>query len=132
MTIDDERRYVARKLRIGGNPSLMKLMAYMQCGEDEIFERLADLIEPSFPDASASCDGWRVDVYDPDGTLVSPSLTAEGVARAMASGVDRGALLRLADRMDEMAGKGCALTPQGIEEAADRIRETLGERDGSR
>lgn len=41
--------------------------------------------------------------------------------------VDRDALLALADRMEEMSGKGACLTPDGLEAAASSIREACGE-----
>lgn len=40
---------------------------------------------------------------------------------------DRDALLALADRMEEMSGKGACLTPDGLEAAASSIREACGE-----
>ena len=40
--------------------------------------------------------------------------------------INRDALLALADRMEEMAGKGACLTPDGLEKAAEAIREALG------
>lgn len=52
------------------------------------------------------------------------------VKRAQEAGVDVGALMRLADHMEAMAGKGYALTVQGLEAAAGDIREALGVGDG--
>ena len=43
----DERREVAERLRMASGPSLMILMHVLGVGEDGIFDRLADLIEPS-------------------------------------------------------------------------------------
>lgn len=37
------------------------------------------------------------------------------------------ALNSIADRMEEMAGLGAALTPDGLEKMAKRIRKALGE-----
>lgn len=48
MTIsDNERRDVARKLRAARGPSLMVLMGVLGVGGAHLFDRLADLIEPS-------------------------------------------------------------------------------------
>ena len=48
MVTDDEwRREVAERLRMVSRPSLMILMHVLGVGEDGIFDRLADLIEPS-------------------------------------------------------------------------------------
>lgn len=44
--------------------------------------------------------------------------------------VDIDALLALSGRMEEMAGKGACLTPDGLDMAAASIREALGVRDG--
>ena len=46
-------------------------------------DRLADLIDPKpdMPDAKATAGGWTVEVYDPEGILVSPSNFALDLAR---------------------------------------------------
>lgn len=77
-----------------------------------------------YPDAKATAGGWTVKVYDPEGLLVSPSLTAQSMAEMMASGkVDRDALLEIAREMpcvpDEFA-------PFALREYARRIRKALG------
>lgn len=128
--------------------------------EGRLLGRLADLMEPPYPDAAASYKGWRAEVYDQDGVLASPSNVAADLVRVHAdgkgpyepkvrcvaevkvdveqlerlvhdavvklTGIDRDALLELADRMEEMAGKGACLTPDGLEAAASSIREALG------
>lgn len=130
---------------------------------DELVDALLDIcnapghehiqrLKPPYPDATAIYKGWRAEVYDPDGVLVSPSNLAVDLVRAHSDGkmrhstkeeqdaysamlekmsvglhlVDRDALLALADRMEEMAGKGAYLTPDGLEKAAEAIREALG------
>lgn len=99
--------------------------------EGRLLGRLADLIEPPYPDATASCKGWRAEVYDPDGVLVSPSNLAVDLVRAheygKGLGVDRDALLELADRMEHMAGMGALLSAHGLAMAAASIREACGE-----
>ena len=48
LTISDtERREVARKLRAARGPSLMVLLGVLGVGGAHLFDRLADLIEPS-------------------------------------------------------------------------------------
>lgn len=42
------------------------------------------------------------------------------------AGADVDVLAALADRMEEMAGMGACLTPDGIEAAASSIRDALG------
>ncbi len=142
MISDTERREVARRLRHSWvnvpdkNPVrhqlrvLFEIYSAVGFGDDDdadavdLFDRLADLIEPPYPDASASYKGWRSEVYDPDGVLASPSNTAADLVRARADGkmrhstkeeqgeysamlekmsvelhpVDRDALLELADK----------------------------------
>lgn len=47
MLTETERQRVAGKLRADRMPSLMKLMAYLHCGGNEVCERLANLIDPT-------------------------------------------------------------------------------------
>ena len=47
MATNAERRDVARKLRAARGPSLMVLMGVLGVGGAHLFDRLADLIEPS-------------------------------------------------------------------------------------
>ena len=84
MPTNDEKRRVAEMLRKSDGPSLMVLMSVLGVGGDRVFDRLADLIEPT---------------------------------------CDRGALLALADEMDELCGPwhDCG------KHYASRIREACGE-----
>lgn len=79
--------------------------------------RLADLIEPSDPKvkcvAEVKIDGERLEKLAHD-------------AAVELTGIDRDALLALADRMEAMAGMGALLTADGLEMAAVSIREALG------
>lgn len=99
MPTDDERREVARRLRAceshidaAGwfwlNDELCG--AHVVASSEERLRRgtshLADLIDPPYPDAMASYKGWRAEVYDPDGALVSPSNLAVDLVRAHADG----------------------------------------------
>ena len=102
MPTDTERREVARRLRELDDSELqvydMTYFAIQRAvGGDgdripdgrELADRLADLIEPPYPDATASYRGWRAEVYDPDGVLVSPSSVAADLVRAHADGKER-------------------------------------------
>lgn len=146
MPTDDERREVARRLRELDDSELqvydMTYFAIRSAVASEgdqypdgrgLADRLADLIEPPYPDATASYRGWRADVYDPDGVLVSPSNVAADLVRTHANGkepgIDREALLRLADEMDEVAQRRRSMGYEGFaigdEDRARRIREAL-------
>lgn len=115
---------------------------------DELVDALLDIcnapgheriqrLKPPYPDATAIYKGWRAEVYDPDGVLVSPSNLAVDLVRAheygKGLGVDRDALLKLAGEM-----KAWALTcdhydrrmlPIEVARYARRIREACGEVD---
>ena len=95
MVNDDERREVAQRLRELDYSDLQEslICAYLDAlgikGYEDwigIAHRLADLIEPTYPDATASYKGWMAEVYDPDGVLASPSNVAANLARAHADG----------------------------------------------
>ena len=145
MITDDERRDVARRLRsfvtddsvyadVDACRVLHSIGLYYKDIDRIYFSgfdvaRLADLIDPPYPDATASYKGWRAEVYDPDGALASPSNVAADLVRAHADGkmrhstkeeqnaysamlekmsvelhpVDRDALLALAEDVDEAA-----------------------------
>ena len=172
MPTDEERREVAQRLReLCLNPWDDAACEIAQCvgiaccnsechGSDETPEctmafcaLLADLMEPPYPDATASYKGWRAEVYDPDGVLASPSNAAADLVRAHADGkmrhstkeeqnaysamlekmsvemhpVDRDALLALADEMDERAPYGWYSGERdSLRDYARRIREALG------
>lgn len=118
MPTDDERRDVARRLRE------MAEWGGEDCTEGEYYSRLADLIEPGEPKvkcvAEVKIEGDKLD---------------EAVHRAMAeyAGVDRDALLALADEMQfeqefgstdyESVSKLCGQ----MDDCARRIREACGE-----
>lgn len=92
MPTDDERREVARRLREERGPSLMVLMGVLGVGGAHLFDRLADLIEPSEPKvkcvAEVKVDGERLEKLVHD-------------AAVELTGIDRDALLALADEMEE-------------------------------
>lgn len=127
MVTDDERREVARMAdrNAAADAQFWKYNIARAMGmngresDAAMWHRFADLIDPDtatdttkpqedttkFPDAKATAGGWTVKVYDPEGMLVSPSLTAQCMVEMMAScKVDRSALLALADEMDELCG----------------------------
>lgn len=89
---DTERREVARRLREERGPSLMVLMGVLGVGGAHLFDRLADLIEPSEPKvkcvAEVKVDGERLEKLVHD-------------AAVELTGIDRDALLALADEMEE-------------------------------
>lgn len=88
----DERREVARRLRELPDDSTYPDLIGAIADHDgwyaaaDAADRLADLIDPPYPDAMASYKGWRAEVYDPDGVLVSPSNVAADLVRAHADG----------------------------------------------
>lgn len=177
---DDERREVARRLREirpckSGHIKWWEIARALGLKQPagwfgwEKFEpdsanRLADLIEPPYPDATASYKGWRAEVFDPDGVLASPSNVAADLVRAHAdgkapsdpkvrcvaevkidgeqleklvhdaavklTGIDRDALLALADEMEDSDVTYCVSTQYVLDSYARRIREALGVTDG--
>ena len=144
MISDEERREVARRLRSVGLDDIrysdaiceVMMCAGLTCvgdedchGSDErpecvvrVFARLADLIEPSEPKvrcvAEVKVDGERLEKLAHD-------------AAAELTGIDRDALLALADDLDRM-GDGSMYDPCISDEygIARRIREALGVTDG--
>lgn len=130
---DDERREVARRLRELGKvvyspDNTYELMADALGvddfeGTDELFDRLADLIEPGKQNvrcvAEVKIDGEQLEKLAHD-------------AAVELTGIDRDALLALADEM-EFDGAG-ALDDEDwckplLVEYARRIREALGVQD---
>lgn len=110
MVSDDERREVAEGLR-----------DEVGCGSSwPGMERLRLILgikrEPR--------TGWEGRILTRLADLIYPGDMSQGRRDIVAS--DRDALLELADRMEEMAGKGACLTPDGLEAAASSIREALG------
>ena len=117
MITDDERREVARRLRAAKRPSLMVLMDVLDVGGEGVFARLADLIEPSEPKvkcvAEVKVDGERLEglVHD---------------AAVELTGIDRDALLALADEMDAYSGHfSTGLQECTVQAWAFAIREAL-------
>lgn len=127
MPTNDERREVARRLRELDHSDLQEslICAYLDAlgikGYEDwigIAHRLADLIEPGEPKttciAEVKIEGEKLD---------------EAVNRAIAeyTGIDRDALLELADDLDRM-GDGSMYDPCISDEygIARRIREALG------
>ena len=144
MTIsDDERREVARRLRELADycdenemslsdddwPGILSDYIWPEDGGYHIYDddcrRLADLIEPSEPKvkcvAEVKVDGERLEKLAHD-------------AAAELTGIDRDALLALADKMDKWA-LTCdhydrQVSPLDVTKYARRIREALGVSDG--
>ena len=125
MIADSERREVARRLRAAKRPSLMVLMDVLGVGGEGVFARLADLIEPGEPKvrcvAGVKVDGERLEglVHD---------------AAVELTGIDRDALLALADEMKEKVlvydRLGLRVPTRDVMGYARRIREALGVQDG--
>ena len=137
MATDEERRKVAQKLRkyalwdedgelVGCTEFGESVLNLLSCGdtERECFNALADLIEPSEPKvkcvAEVKVDGEQLEQLVHD-------------AAVELTGIDRDALLKLADEM-EIDGAGALddgdwCKPLLIEYAR-RIREALGVDDG--
>lgn len=66
MTTDDERRRVAAALRAASGPSLMALMSVLGVGGEGVFDRLADLIDPTClarPDVEDTPDGGQFECW---------------------------------------------------------------------
>lgn len=66
MPTDIERREVARRLRAARGPSLMVLMGVLGVGGAHLFDRLADLIDPTClacPDVEDTPDGGQFDCW---------------------------------------------------------------------
>lgn len=132
---DDERRAAARKLRgyvdmpDGWWQETLPQFYIEKCifgdltrhGEDELFARLADLIEPSEPKvkcvAEVKVDGERLESLVHD-------------AAVELTGIDCDALLALAEAMDGHARDVSAgrnyVDSRDLNGYARRIRETLG------
>ena len=126
---NDERREVAERLRDKkaeceerGYPwmcdDLILAIGYDHDYEagDEIFDRLADLIEPGEPKvkcvAEVKVDGGQLEQLVHD-------------AAVELTGIDRDALLELADELDGEGLAGWASGPVNVGECARRIREAL-------
>lgn len=86
-------------------------------------------------------DGRRVNVMTPewrhDGrgfdlcddcmrTLLRWLNVEDGLSSDKPEEVDRDALIKIADRMDEMAGQGAMFTESGLVKVARKIRDALG------
>lgn len=136
MATDDERREVARRLRevegyaipdrrFADHPITGEVIAaavmYDLPDVKGLLGRLADLIEPSEPKvkcvAEVKVDGERLEKLAHD-------------AAVELTGIDREALLALADEMDEVAQRRRSMGYEGFaigdEDRARRIREALG------
>ena len=142
MPTDDERREVARRLReLRLKPwddtacEIVSCVGIVCCnsechGSDEtpecaraLCDRLADLIDPGEPKvkcvAEVKVDGERLEELVHD-------------AAVKLTGVDRDALLALADEMDSVGdalSKGYCMTGGTAHRYARRIREALGVQD---
>lgn len=126
MATDDERREVARRLReyvdlpddwwqetcaefyvekcVFGNVD--------RHSEEELFTRLADLIDPGEPEARCVAE------VKVDGEQLSKSVEIRPV--------DRDALLALADEIEDSDVTYCVSTQYVLDSYASRIREALG------
>ena len=121
MIADSERREVARRLRAAKRPSLMVLMDVLGVGGEGVFARLADLIEPGEPKvkcvAEVKVDGERLEQLVHD-------------AAVELTGIDRDALLELADELDGLGltgfSSGWSSCAVNVGSFARRIRKALG------
>ena len=120
MITDEERREVARRLRAAKRPSLMVLLDVLGVGGDGAFARLADLIEPSERVkcvAEVKVDGEQLE-----------KLVHDAVVEY--TGIDRDALLALADEMSRYASlrksHGMDVDTMAVMAWVHRIREALG------
>lgn len=130
MVTDDERRDVARRLRgqakkLGPNMDAHEFAHYTADVIDvnecmtwyEMELRLADLVEPGEPKvrcvAEVKIDGEQLEKLAHD-------------AAVKLTGIDRDALLAVAETLEDCAGRGSELTALGYSCLAKRIREALG------
>ena len=127
MTSDNERREVARKLRETGEElgssvllwyHIAKILGVRTATDGKTAcDMLADLIDPGEPKvkcvAEVKVDGERLERLAHD-------------AAAELTGVDRDALLAVAETLEDCAGRGSDLTALGYSCLAKRIREALG------
>ena len=122
MIADSDRREVARRLRAAKRPSLMFLMDVLGVGGEGVFARLADLIEPGEPKvrcvAEVKVDGEQLEQLVHDAVV---ELT----------GIDRDALLTVAETMDQDAFLYSEAASRFIEcrnhDAAEICYEAAGE-----
>ena len=130
MPTDKERREVAQRLRELDYSDLQEslICAYLDAlgikGYTDwvgIAHRLADLIEPSEPKvkcvAEVKVDGERLEKLVHD-------------AAVELTGIDRDALLALADELEDNDLTYCVSTQYVLDDYARRIREALGVDDG--
>ena len=135
MVSDDERRLVAEGLRMSDERDAAGfdcLLAEVVRGREfcetpceecraRLLDELADLIEPSEPKvkcvAEVKFDGERLEKLAHD-------------AAVELTGIDRDALLAVAETLEDCAGRDSDLTTLGYSCLAKRIREALGVSDG--
>lgn len=91
--------------------------------EAELFTRLADLIEPSEPKVKCVAEVKCVVEVKVDGERLEK--LAHDAAVEL-TGIDRDALLAVAETLEDCAGRGSDLTALGYSCLAKRIREALG------
>lgn len=129
MISDSERREVARRLRHARTAHEIGEAVGVNCHgglcngcASEAAQLLADLIEPSDPKvkcvAEVKVDGWRLEEL------------VHGAAVEL-TGIDREALLKLADELEEDArwevqSPGVDNCAWRLKDTCDRIREALG------
>ena len=121
---DDERREVARMLReLPGDSTYPDLIGVIADHDGwypaaDAADRLADLIEPGEPKvkcvAEVKIDGEQLEQLVHD-------------AAVELTGIDRDALLELADELDGEGLDGWASGPVNVGDYARRIREACGE-----
>ena len=122
MISDEERREVARMLReLPGDSTYPDLIGVIADHDGwypaaDAADRLADLIEPGEPKvkcvAEVKIDGEQLEQLVHD-------------AAVELTGIDRDALLELADELDGEGLAGWASGPVNVGECARRIREAL-------
>ena len=125
MPTNDEKRRVAEMLRKPDGPSLMVLMSVLGVGGDRVFDRLADLIEPSerachyYDSETNRCGCYDTRLIDRDALLE--------LVKELELGAQCFVGRKWPDVECERAGKHLA---DDYEMIARRIRKALGVQDG--
>ena len=127
MTTSDERRRVAQALREMETPTwptLTEAVVGHAATRDKVVGRLADLMEPdTTTDTTKTAEDTTKHVCDASATC--------DMSQICRSGVDRHALLKLADRIqhhaDNSAGHSAYAARFDLAGWAEVIREALGE-----
>lgn len=148
MATDDERREVAHNIRenyIRGGMGYRVASAYniatavgivpeMLVEDIELWNRLADLIDPdTTTDTTKTAEDTTKYVCDASATVIDTSATRD-VSQSRRGGIDRDALLALADDVDGAADDSGGFEPLAgmLRDIARCIREACGEAEHGR